>query len=173
MSVHTVSCQTRCHVTKCHVTKCHVTECHVTECHVTKCHVSKCHITECHFTECHFTKCHIECQCHVCNQRGAPKTCDIAALAVHFLQDGWESHKEPLDCRFDHAPGQPIECFSVGYVLGFSRALAGISLVDAALSLHLDANQVSQVSREFASLQLVWCTYDPATDVEDRWCNHC
>ena len=100
--------------------------------------------------------------------QGPPKTCDIAALAVHFLQDTWESHKEPLDCRFEQSPGDYIATFGAGYVLGFSRALAGLVLVEAAISLRLEATEVSLVSQELASLQLVWCTYDPPQDTEAR-----
>jgi hypothetical protein len=86
---------------------------------------------------------------------------------VHFLQDGWESYKEPLDCRFEQQPNEYIAAFGVGYVMGFSRALAGLTLVEAAISLRLDASEVSLVSQELASLQLVWCTYDPAQDMEE------
>jgi len=61
---------------------------------------------------------------------------------VHFLQEGWESYKEPLDCRFEQQPNEYIAAFGVGYVMGFSRALAGLTLVEAAISLRLDASEV-------------------------------
>ena len=89
---------------------------------------------------------------------------------MHFLQDGWESYKEPLDCRFEQQPNEYIAAFGVGYVLGFSRALAGLTLVEAAISLHLDASEVSLVSQELASLQYVWCSYDPSQNMEELAC---
>jgi hypothetical protein len=95
---------------------------------------------------------------------GAPKTCDVETLAKHFLKDTFESAKEPLTVRFNGPPNSLIEPFSVGYVLGFSRALAALLILEIMCRMSWSVEELQEMSPVIRSLQYVWCVYDPAMD---------
>ena len=96
---------------------------------------------------------------------GSPKTCDVVSLAQHFLHDGWQSEKEPLDVRFISPAGSAISSFSVGYVLGFSRSMAALCILETCVRLPLSNEDALQVSKELLSLRAICATYGGPADL--------
>ena len=96
---------------------------------------------------------------------GSPKTCDVVTLAQHFLHDGWQSAKEPVDVRFTEPAGSGISPFSVGYVLGFSRSMAALCILETCVRIPLSIEEMAQVSKELLSLRAISATYTPLADL--------
>jgi hypothetical protein len=73
---------------------------------------------------------------------------------------------EPLTVRFpDAVPGAVIADWSAAYVLGFSRALAAICIVETMTSLSWSADEVSEVSKVVNTLMYLYCNYQPECNV--------
>ena len=66
--------------------------------------------------------------------------------------------------RFNGQPNSLIEPFSVGYVLGFSRALAALLILEIMCRMSWSVEELQEMSPVIGSLQYVWCVYDPAMD---------
>ena len=96
---------------------------------------------------------------------GPPKTVDVATLVTHYMQSTCQSQMEPLSVRFTTAAGSLVESFSVGFVMGFSRALAALLLLE--ICTVLEASEVSEMSKVIDSLRFLWCTWDPSANVID------
>jgi hypothetical protein len=85
------------------------------------------------------------------------------------MKDSFQSFKEPLEVRFPNNDGTPtIEPFSVGFVLGSSRAMAALIILEICVTLPLAPEDVSEVSKELASLRYIFCNYEPCGGVEDE-----
>jgi len=98
---------------------------------------------------------------------GPPKTCDVAALATHYLTTGCETHMEPLTVRFpDAEPGTLIADWSTAYVLGFSRALAAICIVETMVSLTWSLEEAADVSKVADTVRYLYCNYMPEQDAK-------
>ena len=82
----------------------------------------------------------------------------------HFLNDTFESAKEPIVVRFTDGPRTFIQPFSVCYILGFSRALTALLLLEMMCRMAFELQELQELVPLISSLQYVWCVYDPATD---------
>jgi len=83
-------------------------------------------------------------------------------LAVHYLTTGCDSQSEPLTVRFPGTnPGTLVADFSVGYVLGFSRALAALCIIECMVHLQWTAEEMVEVSKLLSTLQYMYCNYTP------------
>jgi hypothetical protein len=70
---------------------------------------------------------------------------------------------------FTAQPGTFIEIFSVGYVLGSSRSLSALLLLDAAIQAAQDGKVLDAKAQELlVSCHYVWCTYDPLDSVDSQ-----
>ena len=109
---------------------------------------------------------------------GEPKTCDVCEKIAHYMDRGFNSETEALDIRFlpGLAPGMPIEPFSIGYILGSTRAMAAVALLEA---LVVGATQITPEALQaksaaglpfaevLSTLRWVRVTYRPTTDSTD------
>lgn len=98
---------------------------------------------------------------------GPAKTCDVADKIGHYLSDGFQSDKEPLDLRFimpTTKAGTALEPFATKFVLGASRALAAIIIGEAVVSTGVNISDLSPTEKSaLATMCFVACTYSPCT----------
>ena len=82
---------------------------------------------------------------------------------------GWGSQKEPVDVVFKNTAGTAIQEFSIGYVLGSSRSLSALLLLEAAVQVLQTGGTLDHQAQELlASFKFVWCTYDPIDTVDEH-----
>lgn len=111
------------------------------------------------------------CQLRVRSQQavsaGPTKTVDILDKLEHFLQDGFNSDREPLDLRFllPSVPGgTQLEPFSVKFVLGASRALAALIIAEIVVSMGVSPADFEEDDRLILEwLCYITCTYEPCS----------
>jgi hypothetical protein len=107
---------------------------------------------------------------------GEPKTCDVSDKIAHYLDRGFDTDAQALEIRFmpDQTPGLTIAPFSIGYILGSSRSMAAVLLLEALMSVGLTADNFQEVGPAgktlqqcLATMRRVRITYIPAADTTD------
>ena len=81
---------------------------------------------------------------------------DLFLIMSNYKQDGFKSHEEPIDIRInmnEATPEEDIQAFSVGYILGNSRAIAAVAITEAALELNPE--QLQEIKHVLASFRYV------------------
>jgi len=96
---------------------------------------------------------------------GPPKTCDVATLVTHYMQSAFQSSMEPLSVRFMSPPGSLVDNFSVGFIMGFSRALAALILLE--ICTGLEESEKLEMGSVIDSMRFIWCTFDAGANVID------
>ena len=95
---------------------------------------------------------------------------------AHYLDRGFETDSQALEIRFigDIPPGHTIEVFSVAYILGSSRSMAAVALLEALMSAGVTAEQMKEVGPAgktfaecLATFRRIRITYVPTRDTAD------
>ena len=94
---------------------------------------------------------------------GPPKPCDVATLVTHYMQSAFQSSMEPLSVRFMSPPGSLVDNFSVGFIMGFSRALAALILLE--ICTGLEESEKLEMGSVIDSMRFIWCTFDAGANV--------
>ena len=105
-----------------------------------------------------------------------PKTCDVTDKVAHYMDRGFDTDSQALEIRFlgDQLAGRTIEAFSIGHILGSSRSMAAVVLLEALMSAGLTAANLEEVGpggKKFAeclsTLRRVRVTYTPTANTTD------
>jgi len=119
---------------------------------------------------CHSSSCATE------RPAGEPKTCDVSDKIAHYIDRGFDSDSQALEIRFlgEQAAGMAILPFSIGYILGSSRSMAAVVLLEALMHAGLSADNFEEVgpankkfSQCLATLRRIRVTYAPVSDTTD------
>lgn len=98
--------------------------------------------------------------------RGKPKQVSIVELAINFVEDSFQSVRQPLSVSFDSSTG-PVGMFSIKHVVGFTRSLAAKMVLE--FWSQLNETQQKDLSHVFASCLTIKVTWQVAANAESEF----
>ena len=87
----------------------------------------------------------------------------MATLVAHYMQSTCQTNMEALTVRFLNSPGNVIDPWSVGFIMGFSRALAALLLLEIVTGL--EESEKTAFHEVLFSMKYIWCTFNPCANV--------